>query len=83
MAIRHSEGMHVPVGAVVRGEWLVPADLAGPAQPPHPHGLLPVLRQPGEPESLRGDGGVAVQRLREEQFVPVDRVDNSGKLGFN
>ena len=83
VAIHHSEGMYVPVGEELRGEWLVPADLAGPAQPPHPHGLLAVLRQPDEPERLRGDGGVAVQSLREEQFLHVDRVESSGKLVFN
>ena len=78
VAIYNRVGMDVPVGAVVRGEWLVPVDLAGAQQQPHPYGLLPVLRQPSEPETLRGDGGVVLQNVREEQFLPMDRVDSSG-----
>ena len=73
-------GMDVPLGAVVRGNWLVPVELAGSNSQPHPHGLLPVLRQPAAPELLRGDGGVTPQSLHVEQFHPVDRVDSSGKL---
>ena len=73
-------GMEVPVGAVVRGDWLVPVDLAGPSPQPHAHGLLPVLRQPDEPELLRGDGGVVHQSLHVEQFSRMDRVDSSGNL---
>ena len=81
--IYNRAGMDVPVGAVVRGPWLVPVELAGPSQQPHPHGLLPVLRQPDEPELLRGDGGVVLQGLHVEQFHRVERVDSSGKLLLN
>ena len=78
--IYNRAGMGVPVGAVVRGEWLVPLELAGPSPQPHTHGLLPVLRQPDEPELLRGDGGVALQSLHVEQFCHTDRVDSSGNF---
>ena len=80
VAIYNRAGMEVPVGAVVRGEWLVPLELAGPSPQPHAHGLLPVLSQPDEPELLRGDGGVASQGLHAEQFSRMDRVDSSGNL---
>ena len=78
--IFNQPGMEIPVGAVVRGDWLVPLDLAEPAQQPHTHGLLPVLRQPDEPELLRGDGGVASQSRHADQFSRMDRVDSSGNL---
>ena len=78
--IFNQPGMEVPVGAVVRGEWLVPLDLAGPPPQPRTHGLIPVLHQPNEPELLRGDGGVASQGLHAEQFSRMDRVDSSGNL---
>ena len=83
VALYHRPGMDVPVGAVVRGNWLVPVELAGPAQQPHPPGLLPVLRQPGEPALLRGDGGVDVPGFQAEQFHLDGRVDSSGKLLIN
>ena len=79
VAIHHTEGMDLPVGAELRGEWLVPVELAGPPQPLHPHGLLPVLRQPDEPEQMRSDGGVIFEPLHEELFHRVDRDDSSGK----
>ena len=76
-------GMDVPVGAIIHGDWLVPVELAGPSQQAHPHGLLPVLRQPDEPELLRGDGGVVLQGFQVEQFNRESRVDSSGKLLLN
>ena len=80
VAIYNRAGMEVPVGAVVRGEWLVPLELTEPSPQPHSHGLLPVLRQPAEPELLRGDGGVAVHSLHVEQFSHTERVDSSGNF---
>ena len=73
--------MEVPAGAVVLGDWLVPQELVGSSPQAHPHGLLPVLRQP-EPELLRGDGGVSLPGLQADLFQRVDRVDGTGKT-FN
>ena len=74
------EGMEVPPGSVLRGSWLVPTVLAGPVVTWRSPGLLPILRQEGHPEQLRGDGGggVAVQPVHSEQFSRVERAEPSG-----
>ena len=74
VAVYYVDGMVLPVGAELRGSWVVPPALAGPVQPLHPHGLLPVLRQ------QVGGGDVAGHNLRVEQARHMDRVETSGKF---
>ena len=78
VAIFYEDGMEIPPGSELRGNWLVPVLLAGPSQTWRSPGLLPVLRQEEPLEELRGDGGVVVQNAQAEQFPLVQRVDQSG-----
>ena len=78
-------GMTIPPGGLLRGDFIVPEGLSGPAPVSQSAGLLPVLRQGGAApeageERLRGDGGVVTQSAQVEQFQVRDRLRDQGEF---